>query len=90
MYLLFIYISCSLPATATHGVWTGALPCSPTAAAFPRCTALPDSPHLFVAQLNACRRANSSAPVLSFREDYLQGTWSSQMKSVLEVLDNCC
>lgn len=43
-----------------------------------------------VTQLNACCRADSSAPVLSFREDHLQGTRSSQMKNILEVLDNYC
>lgn len=43
-----------------------------------------------VTQLDACCRADSSAPVLSFREDQLQGTQSSQMKSILKVLDNYC
>lgn len=61
----------------------------PATAALPRCVAVPKS-LLFVTQLNACRRANSPAPVLSFREDYLQGTWSYQMKNILEKLDNYC
>lgn len=38
----------------------------------------------------ACCRANSPAPVLCVREGCSPGTWSSQMKSVLEVLHNYC
>lgn len=90
MYLLFIYISHRLLAKAAHGIWMRALCCSPAAAALTRCMAVSKSLHLFVTQLNACCRANSPPPVLSFREHYLQGTWSSQMKCILEGLDNYC
>lgn len=78
MYLLIIYIS---------RIQTGALPCVPLQQQWLRGPVQVTASSWDSAP--ACCRANS-APVLSLREGCSPGTWTSQMKSILEVLDNYC